>query len=156
MNKCAKFHKDTVKSQIFVRYLISNFRTFEKRAKFNTGWWFIFVLTTKNKGRKKEARTLRVEDRAVEESWGVRKNTVATQQNNIFVLTPSNFNVILFEALESTKISSYEPVSSQKYENGYRTKICNFTVVQAIKKVKFNLPSAIELSETADFVYNFV
>ena len=32
------------------------------------------------------------------------------------------------EALESTKISSYEPVSSQKYENGYRTKIYNFTV----------------------------
>ena len=24
------------------------------------------------------------------------------------------------------------------------------------KKVKFNLPSAIELSETADFEYNFV
>ena len=24
------------------------------------------------------------------------------------------------------------------------------------KKVKFNLPSTIELSETADFVYNFV
>ena len=24
------------------------------------------------------------------------------------------------------------------------------------KKVKFNLPSLIELSETADFVYNFV
>ena len=24
------------------------------------------------------------------------------------------------------------------------------------KEVKFNLPSAIELSETADFVYNFV
>ena len=24
------------------------------------------------------------------------------------------------------------------------------------KKVKFNLPSASELSETADFVYNFV
>ena len=24
------------------------------------------------------------------------------------------------------------------------------------KKVKFNLPSAIELSEMADFVYNFV
>ena len=24
------------------------------------------------------------------------------------------------------------------------------------KRVKFNLPSAIELSETADFVYNFV
>ena len=24
------------------------------------------------------------------------------------------------------------------------------------KKVKFHLPSAIELSETADFVYNFV
>ena len=31
------------------------------------------------------------------------------------------------------KISSYEPVSSQKYENGYRTKICNFTVVWAPK-----------------------
>ena len=29
-------------------------------------------------------------------------------------------------------------------------------IVQAIKKVKSNLPSAIELSETADFVYNFV
>ena len=27
---------------------------------------------------------------------------------------------------------------------------------QSPKKVKFNLPSAIELSETADFVYNFV
>ena len=24
------------------------------------------------------------------------------------------------------------------------------------KKVKFNLPNAIELSETADFLYNFV
>ena len=32
------------------------------------------------------------------------------------------------EALKSTKISSYEPVSSQKYENRYRMKICNFTV----------------------------
>ena len=28
--------------------------------------------------------------------------------------------------------------------------------IQANKKVKFNLPSANELSETADFVYNFV
>ena len=34
-----------VKSQIFVRYFISYFRTFEKSAKFNTGWKFIFVLT---------------------------------------------------------------------------------------------------------------
>ena len=33
-----------------------------------------------------------------------------------------------FDDLESTKISQYEPVLSQKYENGYRTKICNFTV----------------------------
>ena len=33
-----------------------------------------------------------------------------------------------FEALESTKISSYEPVSSQKYANGYRMKIGDFTV----------------------------
>ena len=31
----------TVKSHIFVRYLISYFRTFEKSAKFNTGWKFI-------------------------------------------------------------------------------------------------------------------
>ena len=29
-------------------------------------------------------------------------------------------------------------------------------IVQAVKKVKFNLTSAIELSETTDFVYNFV
>ena len=28
-------------------------------------------------------------------------------------------------------------------------------IVQAIKKVKFNFASVIELSETADFVYNF-
>ena len=35
-----------------------------------------------------------------------------------------------FEALKSTKISLYEPVSSQKYENGYQTKICDFTVVR--------------------------
>ena len=37
-----------------------------------------------------------------------------------------NFNVILFlspsNSVKSTKISSCEPVSSQKYENGYRTK----------------------------------
>ena len=29
-------------------------------------------------------------------------------------------------------------------------------IVQAVKKVKFNLARAIELLETADFVYNFV
>ena len=29
-------------------------------------------------------------------------------------------------------------------------------IVQKGKNVKYNLPSAIELSETADFVYNFV
>ena len=29
-------------------------------------------------------------------------------------------------------------------------------IVQAVKKVKFNLKRAIELSETANFVYNFV
>ena len=34
----------TVKSQIFVRYLISYFRTFAKSAKFNTGRKFIFGL----------------------------------------------------------------------------------------------------------------
>ena len=52
-------------------------------------------------------------------------------------MRPSNFNVICFEALESTKISSYEPVSSQKYENGYRTKICNFTVSTFLSKTLF-------------------
>ena len=36
--------------------------------------------------------------------------------------------VVCHEALKSTKISSNEPVSSQKYENGYWTKICDFTV----------------------------
>ena len=39
---------DTVKSQIFVRYLISYFRTFEKSAKFNTEWKFVFVLRPSN------------------------------------------------------------------------------------------------------------
>ena len=29
-------------------------------------------------------------------------------------------------------------------------------IIQAVKKVKFNLASTIELSEMADFVYNFV
>ena len=29
-------------------------------------------------------------------------------------------------------------------------------IVQAVKTLKFNLARAIELSETADFVYNFV
>ena len=36
-----------------------------------------------------------------------------------------------FEAMESAKISSDELVSSQKYENGYRTKICDLTVLEA-------------------------
>ena len=33
-----------------------------------------------------------------------------------------------FEALNGTKFSSCEQVSSRKYENGYRTKICDSTV----------------------------
>ena len=74
----------TVKSQIFVQYLFSYFRTFEKSTKFNTVWKFLFVLR------------------------------------------PSNFNVIF--AFRLSKISWYEPVSSKTYENGYRKKICNFTV----------------------------
>ena len=37
-----------------------------------------------------------------------------------------------FEALESTKISLYEPVSSEKYENGYRAKICDFSIFKAV------------------------
>ena len=45
-----------------------------------------------------------------------------------------------FEALESTKISSYEPVSSEKYENGYRTKICNFTVYTQLKFLSISTP----------------
>ena len=44
-----------------------------------------------------------------------------------------------FEALKSTKISSYEPVSSQKYENGHRTEICNFTVSFVISSSLRNL-----------------
>ena len=38
----------TVKSQIFVRYLFSYFRTLKKSAKFNTGRKFIFVLGPSN------------------------------------------------------------------------------------------------------------
>ena len=49
---------------------------------------------------------------------------------NFFLLWDPRFSTsFYFEAFESTKISSYEPVSRQKYENGYRTKICNFTVI---------------------------
>ena len=82
----------TVKSQIFVRYLISYF-VLLKKYEFNTGQKFIFALR------------------------------------------PSNFNVIFYQALKSMKISSYEPVSSQKYENGYRTKMCNFTVQPGAMKL---------------------
>ena len=57
--------------------------------------------------------------------------------NFLFALKPSNFNVIFFEALESTKISSDKPVSSQKYENGYRTNICDFTVFPAVACICF-------------------
>ena len=35
-------------------------------------------------------------------------------------------------------------------------KCAKFHKIVRDKKVKFNLPSAIELSETAEFVYNFV
>ena len=37
-----------------------------------------------------------------------------------------------FEALEGTKISSCKPASSRKYENGYRTEFCDFTVVKPV------------------------
>ena len=43
-----ELNPDTVKSQIFVRYLISYFRTFEKSAKFYIGWKFIFILRPSN------------------------------------------------------------------------------------------------------------
>ena len=42
------------------------------------------------------------------------------------------------QTLESTKISTYEPVSSRKYENRYRTKICNFTV-SCLSAIRDNL-----------------
>ena len=71
-----------VKSQIFVRDLISYFCTFESSIKFNTVWKFCFGLRTFN---------------------------ISTS--------------VCFEAFESTKTSSNEPVSSQKYEIGSRTKI---------------------------------
>ena len=49
LNCCnKKISTFTVKSQIFVRYLISYFRTFEKSAKFNTGRKFIFVSRPSN------------------------------------------------------------------------------------------------------------
>ena len=49
-------------------------------------------------------------------------------ENLLLSPRPSNFNVICFEVLESTKISSCEPVSSQKCETGYRTRIYILTV----------------------------
>ena len=78
-------------------------------------------------------------------STNKRKNQNSEQKKKDFVLLKKVRNLILdenlflswghwssmqfcFEALESTKISPYEPVSSQKYENGNRTKIYNFTV----------------------------
>ena len=82
-----KKETNAVKSQIFVRYLISYFRTFEKSTKFNAVWNIFFC----------------------------------------FGCPPISMS-FCFEALQSTKISSYEPVSSQTYENGYRTKTCDFTV----------------------------
>ena len=46
---------------------------------------------------------------------------------NLFSLSGPRISMsFCFEALESMKISSYKQVSSQKYENGYRTKICDF------------------------------
>ena len=37
------------------------------------------------------------------------------------------------KALKSTKISSYEPLLSEKYENGYRTKNCDFYSISAMR-----------------------
>ena len=48
-----------------------------------------------------------------------------------------------FETLESTKIGLYEPVSSQKYENGYRTKICDFFLQYSILLVESKKSSSI-------------
>ena len=69
--------------------------------------------------------------------WKKVRNLIP-DENFFLVLRPSNFNVILFWGPRSTKISSYEPVSSQKYENRYRTKICNFTVCERRSCMKNN------------------
>ena len=49
------------------------------------------------------------------------------------------------------KISSHEPVSSQKYENGYRTKICDFTSVRSMYSFQFPLALTVALY-TSDVV----
>ena len=59
--------------------------------------------------------------------------------------------MILFEALKSMKISSHEPVSSQKYENEYRTKICDFTSVRPMYSFQFPLALTVALY-TSDVV----
>ena len=54
------------------------------------------------------------------------------------------------QILESTKISTYEPVSSRKYANRYRTKICNFTVVE------FDPGNGHEASGCSDMLYDVI
>ena len=43
-NTIYRLEANNVKSQIFVRYLFSYFRTFEKSTKFKTVWKFLFAL----------------------------------------------------------------------------------------------------------------
>ena len=100
--KCAR--SDNVKSQIFVRYLVSYFRTFEKSAKFNAGWKYVFVWRPLNLN--------------VILFWGPRK------YENLFERT-SLFKYINFSAKQE-KEENKRDASSRKYENGYRTKMCNF------------------------------
>ena len=51
---------------------------------------------------------------------------------NFFLVWPCQFSVsFCFEAVESTKITLSETVTCQNYEDGYRTKIWDFTVLSA-------------------------
>ena len=63
---------------------------------------------------------------------------------------PSNFNVILLSGPRKYEISSYEPVSSQKYENGYRTKICNFTAEKEGRRSGWDAEKILTAADLAE------
>ena len=88
------------------------------------------------------------------EKLNVNSNWYTTVKSQIFVPYENFFLFwgpwmsFCFEALKSTKISSHEPVSSQKFENinGCRTKICDFTVKKKVRKKSFR-ENSIELAQ---------
>ena len=106
----------TVKSHIFVWYLLLYIRTFEKCAKLVIVWTLLFVFVLRKKRSKTKERMK--EEEMEKGDCGPTKS----QKKNYFLCWDPWFSMsFCLRALESTKFSSYELVSSQKYENGYRT-----------------------------------